>query len=357
MRLKKEWDFLLDQLKCDGVQVDRVEFEKEILSRSLRTVFVKTIAVLGGFLAIGMLSIFLGITGILDNEYVLLTLGGILLIISYVIMQNKDNAISDGLSVSIYITGFFAVVASITIFNDMRNELVYFIMFLCILGLSIFKNSIVVFLNCIGIYGSLYWIVISNQVNYLFYFYLLFLVSFCVFLFWNEIKIRTANKKLNFYYSPVLAASFVYSLGMGIISSTDIFSSYYQTDSHITPYILLAGLLVINLFTVYFIMKQLKASNFIIRFSVCIAVAVFTLLWGHYPAFSVGLIFALWSFQNQFKAGFILAICTFVWSMGLYYYDLKITLLDKSLYLTLTGVLFLGIYWIVYKNRNKYEKR
>jgi uncharacterized membrane protein len=103
-------------------------------------------------------------------------------------------------------------------------------------------------------------------------------------------------------------------------------------------------------------MKQLKASNFI-RFSVCIAVAVFTLLWGHYPAFSVGLIFALWSFQNQFKVGFILAVCTFVWSMGFYYYDLKITLLDKSLYLTLTGVLFLGIYWIVHKNRNKYEKR
>ncbi|TDS59608.1 DUF4401 domain-containing protein [Myroides indicus] len=357
MSLKNEWDFLLDKLKCNGIQVDTFQFEKEILSWNLRTVFVKTIAVLGGFLAMGMLSVFLGITGILDNEYVMLALGGILLIISYVIMKNKDNAISDGLSVSIYITGFFAVVASIAIFNDMMDDLVYFILFLCILGLSMFKNSIVVFLNCIGVYGSLHWIVVSNQVNYLFCFYLLFLVSFCVFLFWNEIKIRTANKQLNFYYSPVLTASFIYSLGMGIISSTDIFFSYYQTDIRIMPYILLAGLLVITLFTIYFILKYLKISDLFSKISVCIAVAVFILLWGHYPAFSVGLIFALWSFQNQFKAGFIMAICTFVWSMGLYYYDLNITLLGKSLYLILTGVLFLLIYWIVHKNRNKYEKK
>lgn len=358
MKNREELNFLLNELEQKGIQVETEKFKKMYFQQNVRTVFIKIISVLSGFLALGMLSVFLGITGILDNEYVLFIMGVILLIVSYVIMRNKDNAISDGLCISVYITGFFAVIASVAIFSDMDNEWIYFILFLSILGLCMFKNRIIIFLNSLGIYISVHWIIISNHVNSLFYIYLLLLVAFSVFLLRNESKIRTLNQTFNLYYPSLLTASFVYSLLMSIISSTDIFSSYYRTDSRVTLYVLMIGFLIISLFAIHMVLQKLKIKSILIKACTYLTIVTFLYLLGfYYPAFAVGFIYALWAFQNQFKIGLILAACTFLWSVGMYYYDLNITLHSKSVSLMLSGGLFLGIYWVIHKNWNKDETK
>jgi len=74
------------------------------------------------------------------------------------------------------------------------------------------------------------------------------------------------------------------------------------------------------------------------------------------PAISGSLLLLLLSFKVNYRTGVALGIMGFIYSIGMFYYDLNITLLQKSLIMFGSGVFFILLYFLIFKKSNSHEK-
>jgi uncharacterized membrane protein len=65
-----------------------------------------------------------------------------------------------------------------------------------------------------------------------------------------------------------------------------------------------------------------------------------------FPAIAASLLLIAGNFYVNYKPGYVIGALTLVYSICQYYYDLQITLLEKSITMMVTGVLMLAIIFI-----------
>lgn len=107
----------------------------------------------------------------------------------------------------------------------------------------------------------------------------------------------------------------------------------------------------------HLLLDKMKVTQLNTKIIVYLFALVFTVLIAfNYPAFGIAFLFLLWSFKQQFKVGIALSIATFIWAMAMFYYDLGLTLLEKSISMMLVGGVFLGVYYLIQKKGTGYDK-
>ncbi len=360
MKEHNRLEHVITRLESQGVVIDKDKLGELQNAQSIKTIFIKVISVLGGLLGMSM---FLGFLFLLlspsHSENIPLFVISILLLgVTYVINKSSTVAIKDGLAVSTFISGFvlFEFAIGLGEYESVDSVLALVGLLLSIISLVVYRNQIITFLAMAGVLISINCLIVFKEAYLMLPYFMCLLILLSVYLFYREEIIRGRSALLNQLYTPIFTATFCYTLFMSIMGSTMRYYQYFNAYSVVSKWALIVVLIATTIFTLHLVLNKLQITSLVTRVIAYALVSVFLYLIGFgYPAFAVSVLFLLWSFKTQYKVGFVVSISALIWSMGMFYYDLSITLLSKSISLMLSGVFFLAIYWLIHKKWNEDE--
>lgn len=313
---------------------------------------IKILSVFGGILASLAFLGFLFIAGLYDSEVGLLMFGAIFVAGSILINKNYDRIIIDTISVSLYIIGFILIGLALNLLEVDEDPIMFIYILLALGSMSIVQSYIISFVAVLIINASLLGLLIENDAYDLVHGYVTALALGTTYLFLNEAKIITTSVALSKLYNPVrIGLVFSFLLGLACLGKKGMLplSPNYIWLSAV-PIIAVIVYLVSNLFELLDITEKRHK----------IGIYVFTLLalvpTALSPAISGALLLILLSFLVNYRTGLFLGIISFIYFISQYYYDLKFTLLTKSILLFSTGVVFLAIYLFTHKKLASHEK-
>ncbi len=143
---------------------------------------------------------------------------GIGFIISAIWLNKAYNKlIIDTFSISIYVIGFALLAFGLSEMKVDENIIAILISLIAFSSLIITQNFILSFISVLTISGSFIFLIISNNSYDLIHLYVAINTLILAYLFLNEAKIISSNKRLSQLYNPV-RIGLVISLLFGLIS-------------------------------------------------------------------------------------------------------------------------------------------
>ncbi len=313
---------------------------------------IKILSVFGGFLATLTFLGFLAIAGLYNSEFGLLIFGIGFIISAIWLNKVYDKLIIDTFSISIYVIGFALLAFGLFEMSIDENIIAILISLIALSSLIITQNFILSFISVLTISGSFLFLIIFNNSYDLIHLYIAINTLILTYLFLNEAKIVSSNKRLSQLYNPIR---------IGIVISL-LFGLILVGKRHLTPitqnHIWLSSIVMIlvTMYLVYTIMKineinTVKSKVMIYTLSALILVStIFS------PSISGAIVIILLSFLVNYKTGLVIGIISIIYYISQYYYDLNFTLLTKSIILFVSGIMFLLFYLFTTKNSSTYEK-
>ena len=326
--------------------------EYQIQGENKSSLAIKVLSIFGGFLATLAFLGFLEITGLYDSEFGLLIFGIGFIISAIWLNKEYDKLIIDTFSISIYVSGFALFAFGLSEMKVDEDITAMLIGIIALSSLFITQNYILSFISVLAISGSFLTLIISNELYGLIHLYIAVCTLLLTYLFLNEAKIISLNRKLSKLYNPI-RIGLVISLLFGLVTIG---------KRHLIPisqnYIWLSSIVMIFviIYLVYIISKineieSLKSKILIYSLSSLILIStIFS------PAISGAIIIVLLSFLVNYKTGLVIGIISFIYFISQYYYDLNFTLLTKSIILFSSGIVFLLFYLFTTKTLNTNEK-
>ncbi len=325
------------------------EYENQNDEQSLA---IKILSIFGGLLSCITFLGFLFIAGLYNSKEGLLVTGIIFVVGAVGLNKISDRIIIDTISVSSYVIGFTLIWMSLERMNFDESTIQIIFVFVGIATLILVQNYILSFVATLATNLSFLALLLEGNQYDLIHVYTFAMVFFLSFLMLNEGKIITTSKKLCRLYNP-LRIGLIFSLLIGLIFLGK------KGMLRITPeYIWLSSISII-LFIVYVIIelinilqvKDIQSKIGIYIFTILILAS--TVL---SPAISGAIFIILLSFKVNYKTGLAIGIIAFIYFVSQYYYDLKFTLLTKSIMMFTTGILFLVFYLFTHKKLSENEK-
>ena len=336
-------DFELDE-KSILVGVEKDDSQKESLS-------TKILSLAGGFLAVITFTAFLYSVGLMNSQFTLLFLGFCFIGTALYMNLEYEKLIFDTASVSGFLTGFLMLDLGLGILK--LDQHFIFLSFILLAGSSFFlaKNYILPFLSLQIVTGSVLALFMIDK-NYLFLPIFIAVVTFLlIWMNMNEAKIIAMKGRIAVLFTP-LRSSIIFTLlyGLFIIGKKGLINiapEYYWLSSLVT--------IPVSMYLIYKILEVLKINRLkdqVVIYAISGLILIATVF---APAISGALIILLSSFYVNYKTGFVIGIISTIYFISQYYYDLNLTLLQKSEILFTTGILFFIFYLIINKSRY-YEK-
>ncbi len=340
-----------------GVEVEQDALQVAQSKLALKSIIIRVISVIGSLIGLGLFMGFIALisSDLFSNNTFLSIMGLLFLVGSFALNRSKDSAVTDSIAVSLFIIGYAFLVFGLAEATDLAG------LIMLITGgitLLLYNNQIIAFLSSLCVLVSIHVILFQLEIETFYHIYLAIVLLFTVYLFWQEQGLRTINKLIRDRYLAVFTASFCYTLVMGIIASTMKYGYYYFSEYRGVHLFLVITILALVVATVYLVLNKMKVTQVSIKVMAYGLVLIFNVLVAfNYPAFGIAFLLMLWSFKRQYKVGFALSIATLIWAMGMFYYDLGIFLLEKSLSMMTIGVLFLGIYYLIQKGEGQTNEK
>ena len=313
---------------------------------------IKVLSIFGGFLATLTFLGFLAIAGLYNSELGLLIFGIGFIISAIWLNKAYDKLIIDTFSISIYAIGFALLAFGLSEMKVDENIIAILISLIALCSLIITQNFILSFTSALAISGSFIFLIISNNSYNLIHLYVAFNTLFLAYLFLNEAKIISSNKRLSQLYNPVRIGVII-SLLFGLIS---IGKRHLIPVSQSHIWLSSIVMILVIMYLVYSIIKineikTVKSKVLIYTLSVLILIpTIFS------PSISGAIVIVLLSFLVNYKTGLAIGIISTIYFVSQYYYDLNFTLLTKSIILFVSGIIFLVFYLFTSKNLNTNEK-
>lgn len=313
---------------------------------------VKILSIVGGVFASIFFLCFILLLGFSNSEVLILILG--LLFIAGAVWVNKefDNLLIDTSSISFYCIGFGMCGFSLGMLHvDERLICVLFIV-LALATLRVLQNYIISLFAVLIINGSIIGIILYEQVLELLLLYVGILAIGMTYVLLNEGKLITSHRIISRLYNPLkigLILSFL--SGLICVGVKDILSSSIN-------YVWVASIIILAVlvYAITVLFKVLGINDHKMKCSVSIITVVVLLPTVLSPAIAGAILILLLCFLVNYKTGFVLGICSLIYFISQYYYDLSFSLLTKSILLFSTGVLFIILYLLTYKKLISNEK-
>lgn len=337
------------KFECDE---DAIYEEYNTQRENKSSLAIKVLSIFGGFLAALAFLGFLAITGLYNSEFGLLIFGIGFIISAIWLNKASDKLIIDTFSISIYVIGFALLAFGLSGMKVDKNIIAILISLIALSSLIITQNFILSFISVLTISGSFIFLIISNNSYNLIHLYVAIYTLILSYIFLNEAKIISSNKRLSQLYNPV-RIGLVISLLFGLISIgkrdlIPISQSHIWLSSTVT--ILVIMYLVYSIININEI-KTVKNQVMIYTLSALILIStIFS------PSISGAIVIVLLSFLVNYKTGLAIGIISIIYFISQYYYDLNFSLLTKSIILFISGIIFLVFYLFITKNFITNEK-
>ncbi|MDR2221725.1 MAG: DUF4401 domain-containing protein [Flavobacteriaceae bacterium] len=349
---------LKDSLVARGGTINEELLIEVNKKKPLKTTLILVLSVIGGILGIASFIAFIAlVTEANQIENLIVFFGIVFLIISFFWSRKAETPSTEGLGISLYVSGGISIVLGIAFSNNPSNNILISLSVLIgLLGILFFKSRIITFLGVLTILISLHCLAVNNELNEAVYILLIFCMYCIIALYIFEVKIRTRSLFLSELYLPIRSAIILYTLVSAIICSTLKWVDYYGTDTVTLPLILCVSLSIALMYTIYEIFKIVSIQSLLIKIVLfIISLASFILIGLYYPAFSIGLLVTFWAFKEYDLKGVAKGSVVFLWALGMFYYDLTYTLLIKSILLIGVGSLLLIAFYLIKKGGKVYE--
>ncbi|MGB4958898.1 MAG: DUF4401 domain-containing protein [Saprospiraceae bacterium] len=309
------------------------------------TLSIKILTIVGGIMSTLAFLGFLFIAGLYDSSLAMLIFGVGFVLTSVFLNHRFDKLIIDTFSISIYFIGLFLMAFAMVDMNINEN-LVTLLYFLIALGtIFIMQNFILSFAAVLIMCGSLAVLILSNELFDLMQIYaglLGILLSFC---YLYEAEIITFHKKMSRLHHPIrigLTFSFLVILGMVSIRDFAPISSGYVWISSIL-------MIVLILYIIHKILNMYEIVDKIETWSAYLSTILILLPTVFCPGLSGAILIILLGFMTNYRTGFVIGIISLIYFISQFYYDMNLTLLDKSLLLMASGVVFIILYLFISK--------
>lgn len=319
------------------------------------SIAIKILSVLGGVLATIFFLFFIGISGIYSSPFSLAILGCIFIITAIFINKKVNKLIIDTFSISLYITGFALLIFGLSEIVNNVNLVILIVAIIAFCSLLINQNYMLAFVATLIINGSILTLITYNSFTFT-QLYIAINTFVLTYFFLNEAKIISLNTKLLKLYNPVKTGLLVSLLFGLIFTNSNKYFSFLSSDTFFSIEVLW-GIVILSAVILYlsvlYLTKNIitinkieasKDKTLIYALSILIAIPTFFT-----PSITIAIIVILLSFLVNYKTGIILGIISFLYFISEYYYSLQITLLNKSIILFVTGIVFLLFYLFTIK--------
>lgn len=309
---------------------------------------IKLVTIFGAILAAIALLFFMGITNLYNSAAALLIFGT-----GFIAGSVWLNAFEDGLTlVTASITGYMV---GITLFcfglekmGLTTSMICTWIIAISITSFFITRSYLFSFISVILICGSFLGILMDHKTYDLVYFYISIITILLTFVFVEEPGILRANKLVSMRYEPIrsgLMAALIFGLviagvkGIVPISPDQKWVAFIPTMAAII-YLIYRASAIFSIAT--------TGSRWLIYIIALVPLALTVSA----PAISGSLLILFLSFYANYKTGLIIGILSLVYFTCQYYYDLNFTLLTKSCFLFISGIIFVLLYLFINKKWN-----
>lgn len=329
--------------------VSTLHKEYEANLREEQPLGIKLLSMIGGL--VGMLAIIglLAVAGALNDGSGRAVLGCGLLVLGFILDRKGHASFLDSIVVS-SITGGIILLTTVMFEHFWNDDLVSkALLALCLLVFSIVRNRLVLLLSALGIHGTLIYEVLENGPNLGISLYLLLsgILLTCWVLY--ESKIITRGAWLSKRYSAIFNATVLVMLTGVLFHRSFHYDWLAGLDESLPDIPFLQLLIPVILWVAYTTIRALKADNWPVAAYVAgLALLLIPLFFA--PAAAPPLLVLVLSVKANHRLGLALGAAGLVYFIGEYYYDLDMTLLDKSAVLASTGIFFLLAYVAI---RNK----
>ena len=328
-----------------GHELSKLQTDKSSLA-------IKILSITGGFLSTLAFLGFLFIAG-LDDSRVGMVIVGLLSIGAAVWLNVAFNKlIIDTLSVSAYAIGFCLLAFGLGELKVNENVISILFVIISIVVLIITQNYILSFISILIINGDFLFLIINNDSYSIIHIYNAIVLFLVTYVFLNEAKIITMDKRLSRLFNPVRIGLIMSLLiGLFFVGKRGLFESSVHT--------LWAASIIsipLTIYVISVIMKVLGIREAKTRFSIYVLCTLILLPTAFSPAISGSLLIILLSFLVNYRFGLLTGIVSFIYFVSQYYYDLNFTLLTKSILLFSSGIIFLVFYILTHKYFGSNEK-
>ncbi len=351
MRSKENIKELLDYVQ--SIQEEPLAVDEEAIAQAYsksndqQSLPIKVMSVFGGVLASLAFIGFLLVAGLYDSEVGLLIFGVLSLAGSIWLNKVSDRIIIDTFSVSAYLIGLTMISFGFDKMHIPDDAISLVFIMLALITLALVQSYILSLISVLVITGSFLFLIISHEGYEFIHGYVSSLAIIITLLFQKEAEIIFELKKYSKLYNPLrigLVISFL--IGLFFLGKRDVFP--------LSPNFIWVSSVVIIAAIVYwlpYLFRVLTIAQPQQRSLIYVLTVVLLLPTALSPAISGSMLLILLCFYVNHKTGLALSIVAFIYFVGQYYYDLNFTLLTKSIFLFLSGIFFLGLYWVVNKKR------
>jgi len=309
------------------------------------TLTIKVLSIIGGIIATLSFLVFLGLSGVYESTTGLIILGIVFITVSVVLNVNYDRLILDTFSVTTLISGYAMLAFSLVTVEVDFSLACGLIILIGLVALYLTQNFLYSFINVLVICSSLFAILLDLQTPVLIYIYLSLTAMALVYIFFNEANIITMRNRLSSLYDAVrigLIFSFV-----ALLSWTqnpemlDINPSMFWVTSIVNSLLLF--------YLIYHILDLLVVQTIVSRILIYGLTLLILVGIVFIPTISGSLLILLLCYMVQYRLGLVIGIISLIVAVSKFYYDLNITLLNKSILLFFTGIAFLVLFLLTSK--------
>ena len=303
---------------------------------------VKILSVLGGIMASAAFLGFLFIAG-LNSEVAMLGLG--LLSIFSGLMANKvlNNLVLDTAGVTFFVTGFILVGLGMYELKGSDTTICLVMITLAVTAIIINHGYVIAFISSLIINISLIALINISDTPLLFHVYNAALVILFVLITVKEAAIFTSGSFFADLIGPFRLSVILSMLaGFMMVSLQTFMHGFNVYLPQISSAVAIAAIVYLSVqLSGHFNIRSVAGKLFL--YSAVVLCLLPTIM---FPAIAASLLLITGNFYLNYKPGYVIGALALVYSICQYYYDLQITLLEKSIILMVSGVLMLTLIFV-----------
>ena len=328
--------------------INQPAIEQEVSQQENLSLPIKIVAIVGGFFASLALIAFLFISELFQSEDTLIVTGLILIISTIAGSYFTKKLLFNITSISVYLSGLALLVVGLNEQHLDTEIISLIVIILSVTVLLITQNYMYSFVALSCISASLYTLVMISGDSIFLLIFLSLQVVILAYLSLNESKVISSLAILNKLYNVIRIV-----LILSIIAGLYIFREESANGSNWILSLIIIALIVYSLNSIFEILDVTLPNHKLLYSSFAVIIILPTIF---SPEISCSLLILLLCFYTNYKTGLVIGILSLVAFIINYYYSLEMTLLNKSIILMVSGVLFIAIYLFIHKKLSSNEK-
>jgi uncharacterized membrane protein len=338
----------------ESFEADTAEIQKafQLEDSAFSNLTIKVLSVLGGVLAGAFLTGSLFIAGIGNIPSAMIITGLIFTSCSIFASKYISNLTLDTLSITLYFVGVLMIGVG---FEDVfrSNELLPFILIAVAIATLFFsENFMLVFFGTLLFHGALIYYFEDRRSQLLLQLPIILCCFTLLWLTFVEARIITYSKKANTIYKPLQAGFFV-AFAAELLFIGEYGASYFTKYAYLFLSVAIGIAILLLLYRVMQSIQYISVRSRLIVYVLALAVIIPTI---YAPYIGGALLLMVLTFHYGFKSQMVISILLLIYGTSRFYYNMNISLLNKSFILFSTGLIITLVWYYFTRQNNSNEK-